>query len=75
MPSWNFIAALLITMLSSFGTIVGLFIHPLLGAGIAGLGGYIVYRLGMNEGAQMVIEHLREEFNITLDTLSQTKPN
>jgi hypothetical protein len=67
--SWNFILALLVTMLSAFGTIVGILIHPLLGAGIAGLGGYITFRLGMNEGAQMIIEHLRDEFNITLNNL------
>tara|TARA_R110000868_G_scaffold408098_1_gene690278 strand:- start:1902 stop:2123 length:222 start_codon:yes stop_codon:yes gene_type:complete len=67
MPSWNFIAALLVTMLSAFGTIVGLFIHPLLGAGIAGLGGYIIFKLGMNEGVHITLERLQGEFNITLN--------
>lgn len=67
--NWYLIFALMITILTSFGGIVGFVIHPLFGASIIGLGSYIVYTIGKHAGAQEVVEYLREEFNITLNTL------
>jgi len=67
--------AIVINTVAAVGAMVGALIHPLLSAAIAGLGGYIIFRLGKIDGIQYAVTLLRHEFSTILNSLDQTESN